>query len=74
VTWLRTQPALSAAESLHAETARSADLGYTWGSYEASAAAGADPRGGHYARVWARQADGAWRIVLDLDAPRPPRP
>jgi len=60
IAWLRTQPPLEAAETLYAEAARSADLGYTWGSYER----------GHYARVWVRDATGAWRLVLDLDAPR----
>ena len=64
LTWLATQPARTSAESLYAETAASGDLGYTWGSYE----------GGHYVRVWVRDAAGEWRVALDLDAPRPSKP
>lgn len=60
IAWLRTQPPLALAETLYVETARSADLGYTWGSYDK----------GHYARVWVRDAAAVWRLVLDLDAPR----
>jgi ketosteroid isomerase-like protein len=62
--WLATQPARTSAESLFAETAASGDLGYTWGSYE----------GGHYVRVWVRDAPGGWLVALDLDAPSRPRP
>lgn len=62
IVWLRTQPPLADAESMYVETAKSADLGYTWGAYA----------GGHYARVWVRDSAGAWRLVLDLDAPRRP--
>jgi ketosteroid isomerase-like protein len=61
--WVKTQPAMSA-ESLYAEAARSADLGYTWGSHS----------NGHYVRVWVRDASGAWRVALDLDAPKPVGP
>lgn len=61
IQWLRMQPPLESAESMYAETAKSADLGYTWGAYA----------GGHYARAWVRDAPGVWRLVLDLDAPRP---
>lgn len=63
VEWMTTQPARTM-ESMYAETARSGDLGYTWGLHE----------NGHYVRVWAREAGGAWRVALDLDAPKPPRP
>ncbi len=59
--WLATQPAVAGGEALYAETARSADLGYTWGS----------SGGGHYTRVWVRDSGGAWKVVLDLDAPAP---
>jgi ketosteroid isomerase-like protein len=62
--WLKTQPAMNGAESLYAETARSGDLGYTWGSYEK----------GHYARTWVRDAAGDWYLSLDLDAPKPAKP
>lgn len=65
---------IAAAESLYAEAAKSADLGYTWGSYETAAAGDGAARAGHYARVWVRNAAGAWRVVLDLDAPKRARP
>jgi ketosteroid isomerase-like protein len=71
IAFLKTQPAFTSAESLYAEAAKSADLGYTWGSYETAAGSGGQARSGHYARVWVRQADGVWRVVLDLDAPKP---
>jgi ketosteroid isomerase-like protein len=58
--WLRTQQPMTGAESLYAETARSADLGYTWGSYD----------GGHYVRVWVREASGAWKVALDVTQPQ----
>ncbi len=50
-----------------ADAARSGDLGYTWGKYEM--APGGDsttPRTGYYLRIWKKQADGAWRVVLDI--------
>jgi ketosteroid isomerase-like protein len=58
--WLKTQQPLTGAESLYAESARSADLGYTWGAYE----------GGHYVRVWVREASGAWKVALDVTQPK----
>jgi ketosteroid isomerase-like protein len=61
--WSKTQPPL-AAESMFAECAASADLGYTWGSHG----------GGHYVRVWTRDGGGRWLVALDLDAPKPARP
>jgi ketosteroid isomerase-like protein len=71
LSYLKTQAAFTAAESLYAETAKSADFGYTWGSYETPAGTNGAAKGGHYARVWAREAGGTWRVVLDLDAPKP---
>ena len=59
--WLATQPPVGGGEALYAETAKSADLGYTWGARQ----------GGHYTRVWVRDSSGAWKVVLDLDAPAP---
>ena len=60
--WLKTQEPLIGGESLYAESARSADLGYTWGAYE----------GGHYVRVWVRNASGAWKVALDVTQPKRP--
>jgi ketosteroid isomerase-like protein len=60
VEWLRTEGPMMGAESLYAEVGQSADLGYTWGSYD----------GGHYVRVWVREASGAWKISLDVTQPK----
>jgi ketosteroid isomerase-like protein len=60
IVWLRTQEPMTGAESLYAEAAQSADLGYTWGSYDS----------GHYVRVWVREASGAWRVALDVTQPK----
>jgi ketosteroid isomerase-like protein len=61
VGWLKTQPPMTGAESLYAESATSADLGYTWGRYD----------GGHYVRVWVREGSGAWKVALDVTQPKP---
>ena len=71
VRWFTARPPLAAAESLYAEAARSADLGYTWGSYEGATTGTDVARRGHYARVWVRDAGGGWKLALDLDAPAP---
>ena len=60
IEWLKTQGPLAAVESLYAEATRSSDLGYTWGSYD----------GGHYVRVWVREAAGAWKVALDVTQPK----
>jgi len=52
-----------------AEAARSGDLAYTSGSYDLSFN---DPKGkpvgehGKYVTVWRKQADGGWKVVLDI--------
>ena len=51
------------------EAARSGDLGYSYGTYELSMN---DPKGtpmldrGKYATVWKKQADGSWKVALDM--------
>ncbi len=60
--WLRTQSAVTGSESLYAEVADAGDLGYTWGSYV----------GGHYVRVWTRDASGRWLVSLDVTQPKRP--
>jgi ketosteroid isomerase-like protein len=54
--FLASQPAAMPVEHGFAETARSGDLGYTWGRYGEGA----------YVRVWTRGADGRWRVALDV--------
>jgi ketosteroid isomerase-like protein len=59
------------------EAARSGDLAYSRGTYELTFN---DPKGkpvadhGKYATVWRKQADGTWKVVLDMfnsDMPLP---
>lgn len=51
------------------EAARSGDLAYSRGTYELTFN---DPKGkpvtdhGKYATVWRKQADGTWKVVLDM--------
>ena len=64
---------------LGADVSRSGDLGYTYGTYVAR---GPGPQGqiverhGKYVSVWKRQADGSWKVVVDIGnaSPAPPRP
>lgn len=46
-----------------AEISASGDLGYAYGGSHTD---GATPQKGNYLRVWKRQQDGTWRIVLDV--------
>ena len=52
-----------------ADIASSGDLGYTWGNYEFSSK---DKDGnqhverGKYTTVWKKQADGSWKVALDM--------
>lgn len=57
---------------LHADVAASGELGWTYGTYEFRAvdAAGREiTRHGKYVTIWRRQADGAWKAVLDGGSP-----
>ncbi len=62
------------------EAARSGDLGYSVGTYELSMN---DPKGtpmmdrGKYVAIWKKQADGSWKVAVDmfnsdLPVPQPP--
>lgn len=73
--WLGTQPALSLGDTRYSESARSGDLGYTWGTYQvvrAPARAGGPRRveEGFYARVWTRERTGQWQVALDVLQPQ----
>ena len=48
-----------------ADVAQSADLGYTYGTYELKREGEAKPEKGYYVRVWKRDARGHWQIALD---------
>ncbi len=61
----------------NANVARSGELGYTSGAYQMSftdAAGKTIPDNGKYVTVWRKQADGNWKVVLDIfntDLPAP---
>lgn len=55
-------------EPQHAEAAAACDLGWTWGTYEATFedSLGATVTStGKYLNVWRRVEDGSWRVVVD---------
>jgi ketosteroid isomerase-like protein len=74
--WLASQPSYSNAEAQYAESARSGDLGYTWGTYSmaprravvAPGGRGAqlDAQVGFYLRVWVRARNGQWKVAVDV--------
>ncbi len=68
--WLASQPRYSAADSRHAEAARSGDLGYTWGTYIIPANGKTPREEGFYTRVWVRERNGQWRIAADITQPQ----
>jgi len=65
--WLIGQPAYASGDSMFAETALSADLGYTYGSYTLKGDPG---QHGFYVRVWSRGRDAVWRVALDVLQPQ----
>jgi ketosteroid isomerase-like protein len=70
-TWLASQPRYAAADSRFAESARSGDLGYTWGTYQLAAARGRQAEEGFYVRVWVReQRNGQWKVAADITQPQ----
>ncbi len=60
---------------LHADLSDSGDLGYTFGSYQATRT-GADGQPvvtqGKYVTIWKKQPDGRWKAVLDTGSPDAP--
>jgi ketosteroid isomerase-like protein len=62
-------------EPIKADVSQSDDLGYTYGSYEQKEQQGASAatvEKGYYVRVWKRNKDGQWKLVLDTTNPIPP--
>lgn len=54
-------------EVAHAEAARSADLGYTWGAFRVTASGDAGKqRKGYYAHVWRRGEGGEWTLAIEV--------
>lgn len=64
-------------EPLRADIAASGDLGWTTGTWVSE---GPDPEGGtvrsegRYVTIWRRQADGSWKVVMDLGNTVEPEP
>jgi ketosteroid isomerase-like protein len=48
------------------EVSSSGDLGYTYGSFEFKGSGAGETESGSYMRVWKKQADGKWKVVLDI--------
>ena len=70
--FLSKRPFTQSWKPMKAEVARSADLGYTYGSYEKKErGAAAAMEKGYYARVWKRDATGRWHVVFDVANPLP---
>lgn len=54
-------------EPVFAEVSAAGDLGYTTGPWELRPNDSQRPTGyGHYVSVWQRQADGTWRVAVDI--------
>ena len=53
-----------------ADVAKSGDIAYTTGSYEATMAGGTEK--GKYVAVWKKQADGSWKVTDDIFNPDAP--
>jgi len=66
-------------QPLGADVSRGGDLGYTYGTYVAK---GPGPQGnvverhGKYVSIWKKQADGSWKVVVDIgnSSPAPSTP
>ncbi len=64
---------VSSWQPLRVEMAQSLDLAYTMGAYDFKpAATTAAGQKGYYVRVWKKQKDADWKVVLDVENPLPP--
>jgi ketosteroid isomerase-like protein len=60
---------------VYVEVAASGDLGYTTGPYEVRStdpAKSAEIDRGYYVTMWRKQADGAWKVAVDIGVETPP--
>lgn len=71
---LAEQPVMLSSQPARADVGNAGDLGYTYGAYEFKEKdAGDKPASrGNYLRIWKKQSDGRWKIVLDVANPLPP--
>lgn len=68
ITWLNANVKAMTCEPLKAEAGASGDLGYTWGAFTLTSAAGEASKG-YYVRAWTRAADGRWQLAVDVTEP-----
>ena len=61
--WFEANASAMSASTGAADCANSADLGYSYGTYEVKAPS---PQKGAYVRVWQRDATGKWLLVADV--------
>lgn len=61
--WFKTHASSFFGRTLRGESARSGDLGYTFGSYRQAGETGS------YLRLWSRDAGGRWWVVVDVAQP-----
>jgi ketosteroid isomerase-like protein len=71
---LLSKPGVLTWQLTKAEVSRSGDLGYSYGSYEFKMSDSKAAESGNYLRIWKKQSDGKWKVVLDLLNPIPPAP
>ncbi len=69
---LALKPGSMTLQAAKSEVSRSGDVGYSYGAYEFKAADGKTSEEGNYLRIWKKQSDGKWKVVLDLWDPIPP--
>jgi ketosteroid isomerase-like protein len=74
----QTEPPILTWQPIFAAISRSGDLGYTTGPWELRKAKD-DPKPeafGHYNTLWRKNADGVWKVVVDVgvDHPQPTEP
>jgi ketosteroid isomerase-like protein len=68
------KPGVLSWHQMKMDVSRSGDLGYTYGAYEFRADdVKASAESGNYLRIWKRQANGKWMVVLDILNPLPPK-
>jgi ketosteroid isomerase-like protein len=74
-TALKTQTGMLSWQPAATYVSQSGDLGYAYGTYESreKATGGKPSEQGNYVRIWKRQSDRTWKIVVDVMNPvRPP--
>jgi ketosteroid isomerase-like protein len=67
--WLATQPAYTSLDARYGESARSGDIGYTWGAYTIGPRQKPSQEG-FYVRIWERARNGQWKIAMDILQPK----